>query len=139
MTDREKKLNPEITEVFVGIEEIRPVKIYPLSLPDHTEKLPNILIGAYEAFRTALIEAGDLKKMTNEQGLALLEKFRGLLHENIEAILILVCKENERPKLEELTGPQLFTIVDTIFSKNYESVLKNAVDLFKRVKNLKVV
>lgn len=133
----QKRLNPEIVVVPVGIEEVRDVKIYPLSLPDHTEKLPNILIGAYEEFRKVLIDSEDLQNLTNEQAIKILEKVKDLLHENIESILVLVCKEEERPKLEELTSSQLFTIIDTIFIVNYENVLKNAVNLFKRVISLK--
>ena len=131
------KLNPDITPVDIGVEELRTINIYPLSIKDHTEKLPQILVEAYSTFQEELATTDDIKGMSNEQGMSLLEKLKTILYENIQAILVLVCKKEELPKEDELTSNQLFKIAETIFVVNYEGVLKNSIDLFKRIKELK--
>ena len=132
-----KKLNPDITSVEVGIEEIREVLIYPLSIKDHTEKLPQILVEAYEAFRSELANLTDLSNISQEEGFQMLDKFKDILYYNLEGILELVAKAEGRPTPEELTSNQLFQILETIFVVNYEGVLKNSMNLFKRVQALK--
>jgi len=133
----EKKLNPDITPVFVGIEEVREVKIYPLSLKDHTEKLPSILVQGYEAFRSEIASIDDINNVPTEEGLKLVDKFKTILEEHLERLLVLVTKEESRPKMEELTSNQLYKILETIFTVNYEGVLKNSINLFKRVQTLR--
>ena len=132
-----KKLNPDITPVDVGTEEMTEVLIYPLSIKDHTEKLPQLLADAYEAFRSEFETLTDLKKISNEDSVKIMEKFKTILYDNLEAILELVTKEEGRPKPENMTSNQLFTILETIFVVNYEGVLKNSISLFKRVQALK--
>ena len=132
-----KKLNPDITPVDVGTEEMTEVLIYPLSIKDHTEKLPQLLADAYEAFRSEFETLTDLKKISNEDSVKIMEKFKNILYDNLEAILVLVTKEEGRPKPENMTSNQLFTILETIFVVNYEGVLKNSISLFKRVQALK--
>ena len=132
-----KKLNPDITSVEVGIEEIREVLIYPLSIKDHTEKLPQILVEAYEAFRSELANLTDLSNISQEEGFQMLDKFKDILYYNLESILELVAKAEGRPTPEELTSNQLFSIVETIFVVNYEGVLGNSINLFKRVQAIK--
>ena len=133
----EKKLNPDITSVWVGIEEVREVKVYPLSIKDHTEKVPQILVGAYSNLQEKLEEVEDFKNLSEEEGKSIMDKFKEILLENVRAILELVVKKEERPTEEELTSNQLFEFAEKIFVVNYEGVLKNSIDLFKRVQSLR--
>ena len=128
----EKKLNPDITPVDIGIEELREIKIYPLSLNDHTEKLPELLVTAWNEFQAVLILIADVKNLSNEEGLELIKKFKELLVLHLDKLLELVVKKEERPKPEEMTSNQLYRIAEIIFEVNYEGVLKNSVNLFKR-------
>ena len=125
----EKSLNPDIKEIQVGIRELRNVYIYPLSISDQL-KLTKQVKSVIEDISTNW----DFNNMTNEQALDFLNE---VITENLSKILEFVTEEQERPSFEELTNNQFVQIVNIVFEVNYEGLIKNFQNLFKKFKGLK--
>lgn len=124
----EKRLNPDINKVDIGVRELTTITIYPLSAKDQfdlTSRLVNTI--------TVLAEKDDFAQMTNEKAL---EFVQTAIKENLEVILEYVVDEEERPTMDKLTNNQIYTIVAIIFEVNYEGFIKNFKNLFERGKVL---
>lgn len=126
--DANALVNPEIKEVMVGIRELKPIKIYPLSAKDQFD-LSNKLIHVLNEMGTEL----GVDNLSNEVALAFFQK---VISENLELILEYVVDENERPAFDQLTNNQLYNIAEVIFTVNYEGFLKNSLQLVQRAKKL---
>ncbi len=124
----EKKLNPDIKKVDVGVRELKTITIYPLSATDQFD-LTNRIVSVI----TELSQKEELSSMSNEQAV---EFIQTIIRDNLQVILEYVVDESERPSFEELTNNQIYTIVSNIFEVNYEGFLKNFKDLFKRAATL---
>jgi len=124
-----KKLNPEIKTVQVGARQLRPVKIYPLSVSDQFE-LTKVLASAIN--QIAVDKAELLKKSEDE----IVNEFREIIAGNLTTVLEFVCDKGESPTMDELTNNQVAEIITIIFEVNYEGLVKNFKDLFKRGKLL---
>ena len=117
-TPEDRKLNPQITELLIGVRDLRKVKLYPLSLGDQLE-LSDIIQQGLTAFFQ--IEQG------NEQSLAM---FTGhmftLVKENIGRLIgLLALDETDTNKvLKEITNTQIEEAVRIIYRVNY-APLKN--------------
>lgn len=125
MTDQ--NLNPDIREVHVGVKTLRKTHVYPLSLHDQ-EQLTGIVVGFVNSFSDI-----NFNDISNEKALELIKDF---IKDNLFKIMEFVIEEKERPTLIELTNNQFYQIVNDIFEVNYEGLIKNFQDLFKRAKNL---
>lgn len=123
----EQGLNPDIKTIHVGIKQIRPVKIYPLSISDQ-EKLTSQVVQFSDQFSNI-----DWNAVKNEEALQVLKK---IIMDNLTKILEYVTDDEERPSFDELTNNQFYEIVNAIFEVNYEGLVKNFQDLFLRMKNL---
>jgi hypothetical protein len=124
-----KDLNPEIKTVKVGTRQLRPVKIYPLSVADQFELTKSLAT----VINQVAGEEVDLRKMSEEKAV---EAIQEIVSSNLDMILKFVCDDGEAPKMTELTNNQIVEIVTTIFEVNYEGLIKNFKDLFKRGKVL---
>lgn len=124
-TPEEKNLNPQITEVEIGVRDLRNIKLYPLALGDQLE-LSDLIGEALKAFFK--VEEG------SEESLALFVAFAfDLLKENIMKILKLIALDEKPEKLlKEITNAQLDEIAQIINEKNFQ-VLKNLKGLFGKV------
>ena len=116
-TPEDKKLNPQITELEIGVRYLRKVKLYPLSLGDQLE-LSDIIQQGLAAFFQ--IEQG------NEESLA---TFTGhmfnLVRENIDHLIgLLVLDEDPKKVLFDITDAQIEEAVRIIYRVNY-APLKN--------------
>jgi hypothetical protein len=109
------KLNPEVREVEIGIRELRPVKLYPLSFRDQTQA--SDLIG--EAMQK-LIEAQSKPDIT------FVKEILDLISRNADRILGLVMDKNEKGDdvLAEISNQQLLAIAEAVWDVNYTAIQK---------------
>lgn len=118
----ERTLNPDIKEVSIGIKELTPIKIYPLSIHDQFD-ITNRLVGIITDMSTG-------QKFTdNETALSFLQR---VISDNLDVILQYVTDEEERPDYSMLTNNQCYEIVEVIFQVNYEGFIKNFQNLIGR-------
>jgi len=117
------KLNPQITDVEIGIRNLRKITIYPLSMGDQL-KLTDMIIKAL----TAQVE----KAGSTALSVAFIVN---VIHENIGKILGMVSDEEESV-LDELTNSQALEIAEILFDVNYGSVAKNFKSLSEKLAGL---
>ena len=118
----EKRINPQITKVEIGIREMRDIDIYPLSMSDQL-KLTDVLSTAIGAF--AVKEDGD--------DIALVSFIVKLINENLGRILGMVADEDGEKLLEEISNIQAASIAEIIYETNYGVVAKNLKSLFGKM------
>lgn len=121
------KLNPQIREVQIGIKELRPVKIYPLSMSDQF-KMTDIIRSVFE-------EMNDAINSETYSTASLMEFVLEALTVNLPTLLKYACPEDE-VKLEELTNYQFTEIVGHVYKDNFEDAGKNVKNLVEKVKTL---
>ena len=132
MTTPENKLNPQITDVDVGVRDLRTVKIYPLSLKD--EKLfADVFQQTLKKYFEQTIDEGDEEAIASFVGYIL-----KLIEENFIKILGLVTDDDEDGQVlfDSMTSMQASKIVMAIYRTNFEEPLKNAESLLNKVKTL---
>ena len=124
-TPEEKNINPQITEVVIGVRDLRNIKLYPLALGDQLE-LSDLIQQTLEAFFK--VEDGSDESM----GLFIAFAF-DLVKTNISKILKLIALDEEPNKLlKEITNAQVDEITQVVYEKNFE-ILKNLKSLFGTV------
>ena len=124
-TPEEQKLNPQITEVEIGVRDLRNIKLYPLALGDQLE-LSQLIQETLEAFFK--VEDG------SEESMGLFVAFAfDLVKTNISKILRLIAlDETPEDLLKEITNAQVDEISKVVYQKNFE-ILKNLKSLFGKV------
>jgi len=126
MSEDNRTINPDAEKVQVGIKTLRDITIYPLSISDQM-KLTDKFSEAIDQFSQF-----DRETMSNEDAINFIKNF---LSQNLPEFMEFVVDSNENnvPTLDEVTNKQLGLIADVVFRINYEELIKNAKDLFKRV------
>ena len=121
----EENINPQITEVAIGVRDLRNIKLYPLALGDQLE-LSDVIKEALEAFFK--VEEG------SEEALSLFVAFAfDLIKKNLTKILKLIAlDEDPKELLKEITNAQVDEIARIVYQNNFE-VLKNLKSLFGKV------
>ena len=119
----QEKLNPQITDVEIGIRNLRRITIYPLSMGDQL-KLTDLIIKAITD------QVGD--GASADLSVAFIVK---VIHENIGKILTMVSDEKETV-LDELSNSQAIEIAEILFDVNYGSVSKNFKSLSEKLMGL---
>ena len=122
-----KKLNPQIASLEIGIRNLRTIKIYPLSFGDQLE-MTDLITGTIQKF---LEERGE---KLQEGNVEFVQFIIDLLRNNLGRIIKLISDETEK-MLKEITNVQVVEMVDLIYKMNYEESSKNALSLFKKVKD----
>jgi len=122
--NEQKKINPQITEIEIGIREMRKIKIYPLSMSDQL-KLTGLISTAVAA-QVAKEEGGDI---------AIVAFIVELVKENLGRILTMVTGEDDK-LLEEVSNLQAAAISEVVYEMNYGIVVKNFKSLFEKVMTL---
>ena len=126
MSEDNRTLNPDAVEIQVGVKTLRSVTIYPLSINDQMKLT--------DKFTEVIQEFGkfDRETMTNEDAVNF---FKDFLSKNLPEFMEFVVNPEEQavPTLDEVTNKQLGVIADTVFRINYEDLIKNFKDLFRRV------
>ena len=123
MPEEQEKLNPQITDVEIGVRNLRKITIYPLSMGDQL-KLTDLII---KAITDQVGDGGGA-----DLSVAFIVK---VIHENIGKILTMVSDEKETV-LDELSNLQAIEIADIIFDVNYGSVAKNFKSLSEKLMGL---
>lgn len=120
------QLNPQITDITIGIRNLRTIKIFPLSVADQLQAT-DLVTSALQTF------------MMNKEGMADLAFVAFLLEQvktNASEILKMVLDTGEDAKevLKEITNDQMMLIVQTIYKVNYEALSKNVKSLLEKNK-----
>ena len=122
--NEEKKLNPQITDVEIGIRNLRKITVYPLSMSDQL-KLTD-LIAKSVTEQLAKADGGEL---------SLVSFIIKMLQENIGKIITMVTDEDAKV-LEEISNSQAVEIADVLFDVNYGTVAKNFKSLSEKLTGL---
>ncbi len=120
-----EKLNPQIREVFIGVRNLRPIKVYPLSMADQFRMT--------DIFRAIV---GKVTTYFSEDSHPLnefAEFIQQTIVENLPNLLKYVCPDDEI-SLDELTNFQLTEIVAVVYKDNYEDAGKNVQSLAEKMK-----
>ena len=120
-----QKLNPEITDIEVGVRYLRKVTFYPLSVA-HQFKLTNII----EAVFTELV--GISQDATNDAIVAFVMKVKTIIEENINMIVSMISDEDPESLLADMTNSQLAKVIEYVYTTNFEGPLKNLLSLFQK-------
>lgn len=120
--EEQKRINPQIMEIGIGIREMRKIKIYPLSMADQLSLtgLISEAISAHVATKTG-------------EDMEVVAFILELVKENIGRILTMVTDEDEK-LLEEISNLQTAAIAEAVYETNYGIVVKNFKSLFEKVK-----
>lgn len=141
------KLNPRITTIEVGIENLREVTIYPLSLADQG-KMAKTLSSVFQSVMESLSHlseepgeedgsAGTIEKVAAQlSNIDIIEAIVTIIQDNLESILRLVVAADEVISMEEVDSDQFYDLVETIYKVNFEQAPKNFVALWKGAKGL---
>lgn len=121
----DNNINPQITEVKIGVRDLRKIKLYPLALGDQLA-LSDLIKEALEAFFK--VEEG------SEESLSVFVAFAfDLIKINLTKILKLIALDEDPDKLmKEITNAQVDEIAQVVYQKNFE-ILKNLKSLFGKV------
>ena len=122
--NEEKKLNPQITDVEIGIRNLRKITVYPLSMSDQLKLTDLITKSVTEQLAKA--DGGEL---------SLVSFIIKMLQENIGKIITMVTDEDAKV-LDEISNSQAVEIADVLFDVNYGTVAKNFKSLSEKLTGL---
>ena len=122
--NEEKKLNPQITDVEIGVRNLRKITVYPLSMSDQLKLTDLITKSVTEQLAKA--DGGEL---------SLVSFIIKMLQENIGKIITMVTDEDAKV-LEEISNSQAVEIADVLFDVNYGTVAKNFKSLSEKLTGL---
>ena len=119
-----KKLNPQIVDVEIGIREMRSLTIYPLSMRDQLKL-------------TDMVTTAVTEQIAKDGGsdLPLVSFIVKMLQENIGKLLTMVTDEKD-DVLNDMTNIQAVAVADVLFDVNYGAVAKNFKSLSEKLKGL---
>jgi len=120
---RDKRINPQIKSVEIGILKLRKIKIYPLSMADQLE-LTELINKAIKSFFES-------SKGGEDKNLVFVSFIVKTIQDNIHKILGFVSPD-EKPEaiMKEISNQQLSEIVKIVYQDNYEKPVKNVMSLF---------
>ena len=122
--NEEKKLNPQITDVEIGVRNLRKITVYPLSMSDQLKLTDLITKSVTEQLAKA--DGGEL---------SLVSFIIKMIQENIGKIITMVTDEDAKV-LEEISNSQAVEIADILFDVNYGTVAKNFKSLSEKLTGL---
>ena len=122
--NEEKKLNPQITDVEIGLRNLRKITVYPLSMSDQLKLTDLITKSVTEQLAKA--DGGEL---------SLVSFIIKMLQENIGKIITMVTDEDAKV-LDEISNSQAVEIADVLFDVNYGTVAKNFKSLSEKLTGL---
>ena len=122
----EKKINPQIREVNIGIRELRSISIYPLSMADQmkmVDLIKGIFGSVYEVTQKDAVSSVEIADVVIEK-----------IKEHLPKLLQYVT--DEEIFLEELTNFQFTEIVGHVYKDNFEDASKNVKGLVESMKKV---
>jgi hypothetical protein len=120
-------LNPRISKIELGIEELQSYTIYPLSMAGEFQLSDIISKAALEVSKVSESGGGDVE---------IIKTSIEVIKNNIFKIVEMVTKEDNRPNLNEIDNVQFSELAELIFEMNFSGAIKNFQSLVKRVKVL---
>jgi hypothetical protein len=120
--NEEKKLNPQIVDVEIGIRSLRKITVYPLSMADQL-KLTDIIVQAAMA------------SVNSGQDMAIPTFILQMMQENVGKILSMATDEDEK-LMNEISNLQAVEIANVLFEVNYGAVAKNFKSLSEKMKEM---
>lgn len=116
-----KKLNPQIMGIEIGIRTLRKIKIYPLAAGPQLELIDKIAVAA-----TLLSDAKNEETVGN---------LIGIIRKEIPEIVsqIIPIDENAATVLNEMSIKQLEELISLVYRMNFESIVKNLQGLFGQI------
>jgi F0F1-type ATP synthase delta subunit len=123
-TTKQKKLNPEVVDIHVGVRHLRKVTFYPLS-------------AAQQLKMTSIIEEVFGQMVSVEDGnddttMAFFKNVLDIVKENINIIIEMITDDEPDKLLGDMTNSQLVEVVKYVYETNYEGPLKNLLSLFQK-------
>jgi len=112
-----EQLNPRVTDIEIGIRNIRTIRIYPLSIYDQRQLVERLQNAITEFFGS-----------NPESDAAFVAFIIDLIGKNVEEILGIVSdmkKKDLANAMLEIDNVQLAMIARTIYEKNFEEASKN--------------
>ena len=123
-------LNPRIQKIELGIEEMQFYTIYPLSLAKEFQ-VSDIISEAVVKIAEITEEGGDDGNEATVIRVAI-----DIIKDNLEAVLEMVTKKDNRPKLDEIDNVQFSEIAELIFEINFTGAIKNFQGLVRNIKGM---
>ncbi len=129
-----QNLNPQITEVEIGVRSLRKITLYPLAVGDQM-KMTSIIASSVSGF---------LVSKESKDEVLMIGFFISAINDNLAKFLALALGEKEQDgkfpetekTLEDITNLQSSEIAGVIYATNYEESVKNFQSLFEKVKKL---
>jgi len=119
----EKRLNPEITTVTVGVKELKEITVYPLSMADQL-RMTNLITEAIRMF---------FKKPEAFSDIEFAAFLADTIKDNLEEVLKLVTDEGTA-SLSDITNNQAVAMAEIIYDVNFGSLVKKVKSLLEKVK-----
>ena len=125
--ENQEKINPQITDVKIGVRTLRKLKIYPLAMADEFGFTDIINEGISEFF-----QSGDVSDR------ALVAFVIQFIKTNLKKLLGFLCDREDLGLnvLEELTNTQAAEIAEIIYQVNFVEALKKAPSLAEKMGEL---
>lgn len=116
-----KKLNPQVAEIEIGVRTLRKIKIYPLAAGPQLELIDDIKN-----------IASVITDFSNEE---VIGNIFGLIREKIPYIIgqIIPIGEMADKVLNEMSVKQLEGLIKLVYEMNFESIAKNLQGLFAQI------
>jgi hypothetical protein len=119
-----KRINPEVTDIEIGVRHLRNITFYPLS-------------AAQQLKMTGLLEDIFKELLGMEQGgndesiMVFVSRVLEIIRNNIEMLVEMITDEKSDKLLADMTNSQLVEVVQYVYTTNYEGPLKNLLSLFQ--------
>ena len=129
-----QNLNPQITEVEIGVRDLRKIKLYPLAVGCQM-KMTALMASTISGF---------LVTKESQDEVAMVGFFVKTINENLAKFMALAIGEKEKDgkfpetekMLEDTTNLQASEIAKVIYEVNYETSIKNFQSLFEQMRKL---
>ena len=123
MPEEQERLNPQITDVEIGIRNLRKITVYPLSMSDQLKL-------------TDMVTKSATEQMAKGDGdIAIVQFVLQLIQENLAKIITMVTDE-KADVLEDMSNSQAVEFADVLFDVNYGAVVKNFKSLSAKLTGL---
>jgi len=120
-----QKLNPQITEVEIGVRNLRTIKIYPLSIGDQLE-LTDLITEAMQRFFGVSAES------TADTDFVIF--ILAIIKKNLGRVLELATCNEYNDILKDITNEQAIQIGNIIYNVNFKCLEKNMKGLSEKLK-----
>lgn len=126
MSGDNNTLNPQITDVEIGVRSLRKITIYPLSMAAEL-KLTDLITRVLREFYGA----------GKQEDLAFISIIMGIIRDNLGSLIEMITdNENSEDLLNEITNIQAVELAEVIFDVNFAGAIKNAIGLFEKARNI---